>query len=322
MQIRQLQIFVALAEEQSFTRAARRVHIVQSGVSAAIKELEIEFGARLFERTTKLVSLTSHGATLLTHARHSLAAIETAKRCIGSAHVARTHLRLAIRPVLQCLDLAALVTQFRERCPNLTVQISEMTDEEISSCLLAGSLDLGLSILVSATQWQRFKVTNIQDDCLVLLCSRRHELASLSSVKLRDLHSQAFIDSTRDTPLRQIVDAHYADLGLTRNAPFEVSDPTLAISLVERNLGITLMPARFALQSRRVNDIHVLHLDPADAFPSWQVVALSQNGLPQRMGEVAGQFLSFLLDACAKRSQRPVRLLRKAEGNPKPVNVA
>ena len=75
MELRHLQHFVALAQEGSFTRAARKVNIVQSGLSNSIKELEEELGTRLVERTTRKVSITEAGMLFLPHARATLASL-------------------------------------------------------------------------------------------------------------------------------------------------------------------------------------------------------------------------------------------------------
>ena len=97
MELRHLQHFVALAQEGSFTRAARKVNIVQSGLSNSIKELEEELGSRLVERTTRKVAITETGMLFLPHARATLAAVEGAVQAVRSQDgVVRGQLRLGI----------------------------------------------------------------------------------------------------------------------------------------------------------------------------------------------------------------------------------
>lgn len=83
MELRHLEYFLAVAEELNFTRAARRLHVVQSGVSAAVRALEHELGAPLFERTSKQVALTAAGEALLPEARATLAAAQAARDAVG-----------------------------------------------------------------------------------------------------------------------------------------------------------------------------------------------------------------------------------------------
>ena len=83
MELRQLEYFVAVAEEQNFTRAAERVHISQSGVSAQIRQLERELGAELFDRSARSATLTVAGKAALEHARAALAAAGAVGEAVG-----------------------------------------------------------------------------------------------------------------------------------------------------------------------------------------------------------------------------------------------
>ncbi|HST39779.1 MAG TPA: LysR family transcriptional regulator, partial [Conexibacter sp.] len=118
MELRQLACFVAVAEELSFTRAARRLHLVQSGVSASVRALERELDAELFERTTQRVALTGAGAALLPEARVALAAAQRAADAVARARgtVAGT---LTIGTVQSAapLDLPAVLARFHAEHP-------------------------------------------------------------------------------------------------------------------------------------------------------------------------------------------------------------
>jgi DNA-binding transcriptional LysR family regulator len=85
VELRQLATFVAVAEEGSFTRAADRLHVVQSAVSAGVRNLEKELGARLFDRSTHTVKLTDAGDALLPEARATLAAAQAARDAVDEA---------------------------------------------------------------------------------------------------------------------------------------------------------------------------------------------------------------------------------------------
>src|SRR6478752_2621684 len=97
MELRQLEYFVAVAEERNFTRAAERVHISQSGVSAQIRQLERELGAELFDRTARAVTLTVAGKAALEHARQALAAARAVGQAVGEVtDLVRGSLRLGM----------------------------------------------------------------------------------------------------------------------------------------------------------------------------------------------------------------------------------
>src|ERR1700761_8413541 len=97
MEIRQLQLFIALAEEGSFTKAAHRMNIVQSGLSISIKALERELGTLLFDRTTRKIMLTPAGALFLQHARTGLVMLDNGVHAVRSQDgIVRGRLRLGI----------------------------------------------------------------------------------------------------------------------------------------------------------------------------------------------------------------------------------
>jgi DNA-binding transcriptional LysR family regulator len=115
MEIRQLQLFVALAQQGSFTKAAQRMNIVQSGRSISIKELERELGARLFDRTTRRVKLTPAGSLFLDYVRAGLATLKDAMEAVRSQDgIVRGRLHLGILQSLgPYLQLPLLLQRFR-----------------------------------------------------------------------------------------------------------------------------------------------------------------------------------------------------------------
>ena len=115
MELRQLEHFVAVAEEQHFTRAAARVHVVQSSLSASIKALERELGEPLFVRDNRRVTLTQAGRALLPSARAALAAVDEGRDAVaGLRGVLRGQLHVGAIQTLGVVDLAALLATFRQ----------------------------------------------------------------------------------------------------------------------------------------------------------------------------------------------------------------
>jgi DNA-binding transcriptional LysR family regulator len=121
MDIRHLQQFIALAEEGQFTAAARKMHIVQSGLSVTIKGLEQELGAHLVNRTTRRVSLTRAGELFLEHARSSLATLRDGIEAVRSQDaVVRGRLHLGIlQSLAPYVDLPVLLHTFRAKYPHV-----------------------------------------------------------------------------------------------------------------------------------------------------------------------------------------------------------
>src|SRR5689334_6375509 len=126
MELRQLEYFVAVAEERNFTRAAQRVHISQSGVSAQIRQLERELGAELFDRSARTATLTVAGKAALAHARDALAAVAAVRQAVGEvADVIRG--RLAVGMVTGCTvtPLFDALAAFHGAHPGVQIALGE-----------------------------------------------------------------------------------------------------------------------------------------------------------------------------------------------------
>src|SRR3954466_3144747 len=125
MELRHFEYFVAVAEERSFTKAAVRLHVVQSGVSAVIKSLERELGAPLLERTSKRVALTDAGEALLPRARAALDAAQAARDAVDEVRGGlRGTLRIGTRNGVAEIDVAALLGTFHRTHPGVALQLT------------------------------------------------------------------------------------------------------------------------------------------------------------------------------------------------------
>ncbi|MCU1489497.1 MAG: LysR family transcriptional regulator, partial [Acidimicrobiaceae bacterium] len=121
--LRQLEHFLAVAEEQSFTRAARRIHAGQSTLSVSVRSLERELGTALFERTTHRVALTDAGEALLPEARRTLEAAERAREVVAEVNgVVRGTLRVGIMRSLKVVDVASMLARFHRKYPGVEIQ--------------------------------------------------------------------------------------------------------------------------------------------------------------------------------------------------------
>jgi DNA-binding transcriptional LysR family regulator len=124
MELRQLEHFVAVADEQSFTRAARRLSYVQSALSVSIQSLERELGVRLFDRTTHSVALTDAGEAVLPYARETLASAEQTRDVAAAVKgLLRGTVRIGIMQSFAFLDVGDLLGRFHRRHPEVEIQL-------------------------------------------------------------------------------------------------------------------------------------------------------------------------------------------------------
>ena len=140
MELQQLRYAVAIAEEQSFTRAAERCFVVQSALSRQIKSLEGELGVRLFARTSRKVEATPAGEAFVEQARLCLRAAERAKVAAAAAHGdIRGSLTIGVIPTVTAVDVAAVLGAFRRSYPEVGVHVRTGGSDEFLRRIRLGS---------------------------------------------------------------------------------------------------------------------------------------------------------------------------------------
>src|SRR5579862_3594271 len=150
MELRQLEHFVAVAEEGHFNRAASRCHIVPSGLSASIRGLEKELGTPLFSRTTREVRLTAAGTALLNEARRTLAAAEAAREAVsGIGRLVAGTLSVALAQPNRAVDPPDLLAMFHAAYPSVAISVFRGTATEIFDKVATRDVDMGLSYLLA-----------------------------------------------------------------------------------------------------------------------------------------------------------------------------
>src|SRR3954469_9378276 len=143
MELRALDYFVAVADERHFTRAAARMHVSQSGLSAAIKSLETELHATLFERTTRRVQLTAAGAALLPDARRALPAPRAGPDAgKGLQGLQRGNLAVGVMQQMGVVELPRLLTRYHRRYPGIELRLRQASADDLHRLLLDGDVDL------------------------------------------------------------------------------------------------------------------------------------------------------------------------------------
>ena len=150
MQLRQLEYFVAVAEEANFTRAAARVHVSQSGISAQIRQLENDLGAPLFDRSTRVAALTVAGEAALAHARAALAAARAVRDAVDDVNqLVRGRLEVGMVTACTVTPLFDALSSFHRAHPGIDVSLREDNSDRLVDDVRAGAVDLALVTLVN-----------------------------------------------------------------------------------------------------------------------------------------------------------------------------
>ncbi|MEU4098369.1 LysR family transcriptional regulator [Streptomyces sp. NPDC026673] len=250
MEIRRLQHFIAVAEERSFTRAAERLSLVQSGVSASIRALEKDLGAALFERTTQRVELTPAGEALLPQARRVVGAVRTARQVVDEARAGLSGtLELGILYGLTPGGILNALATFRGAHPRVEVHLRGPGRHGSGSHvedLRKGSLDLAV-LMTAGRPLSGLRLHPLGTEFLALACAPDHPLAERSSVGLADVVEHQVIDFPVGWGVRSAVDCAFSRAGLPpRKATLEIDDIPTALDLVRHGLGLAFVPEHIA----------------------------------------------------------------------------
>jgi DNA-binding transcriptional LysR family regulator len=291
MELRHLTYFVAVAEEGSFTRAATRLHVVQSGVSAAIKALEHELDAPLLERTSKRVALTDAGAALLPRARAALDAARAARDAVDEVRGGlRGTVRIGTLTAIGLVDLPALLGRFHRTHPAVTLQLTVSTRGSggLVDALTDGRLDLAL-VSVPGRAPAGVHLRQLLWHPMELVLPAGHRLAERPVVRVEDLAGEPFVDFPVGYGNRTVVDRAFAAAGVQRHVSLEVVDLTTGAGFVRHGLGIAILP-RFAVP----DEVDLVVVPVADADLDWPLgVATSAVRAP---GAAARALLGMIDD--------------------------
>ena len=192
MEMRQLEMFVALAEELNFTRTAERLNTVQSNVTSRIRQLEEELGAALFDRLPRRVALTDAGARFLPYARRVLATVEEAARSVRYADEPAGPLRIGAPESVLTYRLPAALRRFRQRYPHVKLILRPYVDAPVAQPLQDGTFDLVIR-LTDAVREKALASQKLGTERVLLVAAPEHPLLARKSVRPSDLAGQLLL---------------------------------------------------------------------------------------------------------------------------------
>ena len=236
----QLHAFIAVAETGHFTRAAERLNISQSSLSATIQRLEGLLGVRLFERHTRGCKLSEAGQALLDSARRM--AQEWSRMALGARDFqkfGRGRLSVAA-PTVQCaLLLPPLLREFQLDHPGVRVELHDVAEQEVPELVRTGVADLG--VVSHADVRTELLATPFYTDEYVLALPRKHPLAKRKQVEWRHLAGESVIGPLKGNPVRRRVDDALAEKGLSLDYAHEVSLPWTMVGMVREGFGVAVL---------------------------------------------------------------------------------
>lgn len=250
MELRHLRYFIAVAEAENVTRAAKKLHVSQPGLSRQIRDLEDELGFPLLERSAKSVKLTDAGRAFLPEARAMLQRVEAgvkAARAVALGEVGEIHVGYAPSPTVELLPCA--LHAFQNTAPGVRVQLHDLSTEEMLGGLGAGKLHLCLMVRpeVRAMKGLKFDVLRRYPICVAM--PPQHAFARQRQVKLAQLTGQSLLAYSRaDYPeYHHMLDELLATLTDKPRIAEEHSSGSSLIAAAEVGRGLAIVPSSLSM---------------------------------------------------------------------------
>ena len=237
---RDLRAFLALAEQHSFTRAARVCHLSQSAFSSLIRSIEDTLGARLFDRDTRNVELTPQGVMLEQSVRRMVGQFdEMVDDFRGYATLRKGRVSIAALPSIAAGWLPGVFAEFRCRHPGIDLELADVLSAPCLELLRANRVDFALAS--SDAQAQDLESELLCDDHFHLVCRQDHPLASRPRISARDLVAAPFIHLARSHSVRMQLERAFDPMPM--NTVLEVEQLATLTSMIAAGIGITVVPA-------------------------------------------------------------------------------
>ena len=288
--LRQLQYFVAVAEHGSVSHAAQVMSISQSAVTEAVKDLEADLGARLFERHSRGLTITHKGHQFLRHATAILSDVASARAAVTTDRDRPAgQLALGVTSLMAGYVISDLLSKYRRANPEVTVTAVEDSGEYLEHLLIGGELDVAVMVTSNLRDRTALQVEILEVSPFRLWLPLGHRLATQDSISLADVTAEPLIMLNIDEMEDEAVNLLSA-LGTRPRVAFRTRSVEAVRSLVATGAGVALLPdlvyRPWSLEGDRIES-----RDVSGALPVVQVGIVWRKGAP--LSAAAGDFIAI-----------------------------
>ena len=246
MDIRQIEYFVEVAKQLSFTKAAVALHVSQPSISKAIQNFEAELGVPLFYRSSKQLELTDAGQAVLINSMQVLESFQNLRSELTDLmQLKKGQIRIGIPPIVGAEFFSKLISVYKEQHPYIEVLLTEVGTKRIREEIETGELDIGLVCSVTSTN-ENLETIRFLKDPLQLIVHESHPLAQKHAITMGDLANEAFIIYRKDFILFDRIIEECKNHGFYPTIACETTQKDLFIEMVQAKLGIALLPQKIA----------------------------------------------------------------------------
>jgi DNA-binding transcriptional LysR family regulator len=287
---RQIQYFVAVAENGAVSRAAHELSISQSTVTEAIRELESDLGFALFERRSQGVELTLKGHQFLRHARKILSDIADARRALrDEAAPVGGHLALGVTPLVASYVLSDLLARFRRAFPAVTVEIVEDGRDYLEHLLVGGELDVAVVVAGNEKNAPALHVETVEVSPYRVWLPIGHARAEAGRIGVAELANDPFVLLIIDE-IAEAAEEAWRRAGVRPPVAIRTRSVEAARSLVATGAGVAILPdltyRPWSLEGDKIEA-----RDLAEELPPVEVAVAWRRGSP--LDPVAAQFIAI-----------------------------
>ncbi len=240
--LRQLKVFLAVADLGSFSRAGEDIGLTQPAVSRCIRELEQELGLKLVDRTTREVTLTEVGASLSATLARVLDELESALRDThGLAEERRGRVRVASAPTISANLMPECISACATRFPDITLMLRDQVQTLATDSVRHGEVDFG--VIVASEGADDLVGEPIMVEPFLVVCDRSHRFAGRTTVEWEALNGEKLVLLDYASGSRPLIDRALAAHGAYCQVAQEVGHAITVFRMVEAGIGISIMPA-------------------------------------------------------------------------------
>lgn len=260
MDIRQLNYFLEVARQMSFSKAAEKLNLTQPTLSKMVKNLEDELHVVLFDRTTKHMQLTDAGAIVLSEAQEIVRLIENmSSKLSDMMEIKQGRIKIGLPPVIGSLFFPKLLSDFHRMYPQIQIQLFEEGAKRVEKLVDDGSIDFGFAVLpVDEDSFETFPFVKRE---LKLIVFPEHHLAGSNQVSLRTLRDETFIYFVEDFALHDRIREHCIRVGFEPTIAYESSQWDFISEMVANKQGVSILPEPLCqkLNPDRIKTISIIN---------------------------------------------------------------
>lgn len=296
MDLGQIEAFVHVTSQRSFSRAAEVIQLTQPSITARIQSLERDLGEELFERSGRGLRLTDAGQAFLPYAERVLQTIQEARDSVAEVRgIQAGMLQIGAVPTIGTYLLPEYLREFRDKFPGINVSVRTGRSEQILSMVLNDDVHIGI---VRSSNHRDVEVIPLYDDEIVLIVNPSHPFAQEKKAKLQDVAREPLILFERESSYFSLINELFRRVGTVPNRRLELDSLEATKRMVAEGLGVALVPSITIKQETQLGSLVKVDIEKHE--PIIRPISMIHRKA-RRLPHTATAFLNLVTDRYAPR---------------------